>query len=57
MGALVVMAADEANVVAAFKVGAALTVRLVVLSVPRTVLLLAVKLPATVTLLLAEIAA
>ena len=52
MGALVVMAADEANVVAALKVG-----RLVVLSVPRTVLLLAVKLPATVTLLLAEIAA
>ncbi len=57
MGALAVMGAREAKVVAALKVGAELTVRLVVLSVPRTVLLLAVKLPATVMLLLAETAA
>lgn len=57
MGALAVMAAKEAKVVAAVKVGAALTVRLLVLSVPRTVLLRAVKLPATVMLLLAVIAA
>ena len=57
MGALAVMGADVAKVVAALKVDAALTVRLSVLSVPRTVLPLAVKVPATVRVLPAETAA
>ena len=56
-GALAVIGAVEEKIAAALKVGAALTVRLCVLSVPRTVLLLAMKSPATLMVLVAETAA